>query len=89
MRCWWLGVAAWRGCWRAPTLALHCAWAARLFLLGYGLLAWQRALFAADAGVRAGGARVARGWLGVVGGLAGDHLLNPMCTWTRCCSSAA
>ena len=51
--------------------------AGALFLLGYGLLAWQRALFAADAGVRAGGARVARGWLGVVGGLAVITLFNP------------
>ena len=47
----------------APTLAL---W-----------LAWHRALFAADAGPRADGARVARGWLGVVGGLAVITLFNP------------
>ena len=50
----------------APTLALWLRLGGALFLLGYGLLAWQRALFAADAGVRAGGARVARGWLGVM-----------------------
>ena len=61
----------------APTLALWLRLGGALFLLGYGLLAWQRALFAADAGVRAGGARVARGWLGVVGGLAVITLFNP------------
>lgn len=61
----------------SPTLAHGLRLGGALFLLAYGLLAWHRALFAAPASVHAGGERVARGVLGVVGGLAVITLLNP------------
>ena len=61
----------------APTLAYWLQLGGALFLLAYGLFAWQRALFAPDAGVHSGGERMARGVLGVVSGLAVITLLNP------------
>ena len=61
----------------APTLAYWLQLGGALFLLAYGLFAWQRALFAPDASVHSGGERVARGVLGVVSGLAVITLLNP------------
>ncbi len=63
---------------RSPTLAQWLQWGGALFLLAYGLFAWHRALFAPGGGMDAsGGARVARGVLGVVSGLAVITLLNP------------
>ena len=63
---------------RSPTLAQWLQWGGALFLLAYGLFAWHRALFAPGGGMdAAGGARVARGVLGVVSGLAVITLLNP------------
>lgn len=61
----------------APTLAYWLQLGGALFLLAYGLFAWQRALFAADASVGSGSDRVARSLLGVVSGLAVITLLNP------------
>lgn len=61
----------------SPTLAHWLQLGGALFLLAYGVFAWQRALFAADASVHTGGERVARGVLGVVSGLAVITLLNP------------
>ncbi|MHA7600350.1 LysE/ArgO family amino acid transporter [Alicycliphilus sp. T452] len=62
----------------SPTLAQWLQWGGALFLLAYGLLAWRRAFFARGAGPgAAGGQRVARGLLGVVGGLAAITWLNP------------
>ena len=63
---------------RSPTLAQWLQWGGALFLLAYGLFAWHRALFAPGGGMdAAGGARVVRGVLGVVSGLAVITLLNP------------
>lgn len=61
----------------SPLLAQWLQWGGALFLLGYGLFAWHRALFAPGAGLDASGTRVARGVLGVVGALAVITLLNP------------
>jgi len=61
----------------SPTLAHWLQLGGALFLLAYGLFAWHRALFAADAGGQASGERVARGMLGVVSGLAVITLFNP------------
>ena len=61
----------------SPILAQWLQWGGALFLLGYGLFAWHRALFAPGAGLDASGTRVARGVLGVVGALAVITLLNP------------
>lgn len=62
----------------SPVLAQWLQWGGALFLLAYGLFAWQRALFAPDANqAAAGGERVARGVLGVLAGLAVITLLNP------------
>ncbi len=48
----------------APTLAHWLRLGGALFLLAYGLLAWHRALFAADAGAQPGRRRAwrAAGW---------------------------
>lgn len=62
----------------SPTLAQWLQWGGVLFLLAYGLFAWRRAWVAADGAlVASGGQRVARGLLGVLGGLAVITLLNP------------
>ncbi|MBS0403558.1 MAG: LysE family transporter [Proteobacteria bacterium] len=62
----------------APTLAQWLQWGGALFLLAYGLFAWHRAFFAPGAGLdAAGGQRVARGLLGVLGSLVVITLLNP------------
>lgn len=62
----------------SPTLAQWLQWGGALFLLAYGLLAWRRAWRAPDAVPAASdGQRVARGLLGVLGGLAVITLLNP------------
>ncbi|SDL97512.1 L-lysine exporter family protein LysE/ArgO [Oryzisolibacter propanilivorax] len=61
----------------SPILAQWLQWGGALFLLGYGLFAWHRALFAPGEGLDASGTRVARGVLGVVGALALITLLNP------------
>jgi L-lysine exporter family protein LysE/ArgO len=61
----------------APTLAHWLRLGGALFLLGYGLMAWRRALFAADTELHQPGEGVARGVLGVISGLAVITLLNP------------
>ncbi len=63
---------------RSPVLALWLQWGGVLFLLGYGLFACRRALWAPDAPVDApAGGRAVQGVLGVLGGLAVITLLNP------------
>ncbi|WP_313070152.1 LysE family transporter [Melaminivora sp.] len=61
----------------SPALARALQWGGAAFLLAYGLFAWHRALLAPPAGLQAPGERVARGLLGVIGGLAVITLLNP------------
>lgn len=62
---------------RSPTLAHYLTLGGALFLLGYGLFAWHRALFAADARMEVQGSRAERGVLGVLSALAVITLLNP------------
>lgn len=61
----------------SPTLAQWLQWGGALFLLAYGVFAWHRAFFAPAAGLQPSGDRLARGLLGVLGGLAVITLLNP------------
>lgn len=61
----------------SPTLAHYLTLGGALFLLGYGLFAWYRALLGADTRMDVDAGRTERGLLGVLSALAVITLLNP------------
>ncbi|RYF25681.1 MAG: amino acid transporter [Comamonadaceae bacterium] len=61
----------------SPTLAHYLTLGGALFLFGYGLFAWYRALFGADTRMDVDAGRAERGLLGVLSALAVITLLNP------------